>query len=477
MLSSIAAFMLSCFFSMIFFLNSVTAETIFQGPNVQTTGQSNEMIAERFVVAGSKTFQPDTVKNDAYPLVEIRPESGGFGLYRYGTPYYVRGVGGIRHIEAARAAGANSVRTWSSKNIEAVLNRAEKNQMTVLLGIWLSHNPSDYLDENYRSEIVARLQGLLNRHKDHPALLMWALGNEINLHGNDNGSVWQFVNELAGMIKAQDGNHPVISVISYRKETLDKIARHAPDLDALGINAYGGLPNVRAMVEDSNYKGPYLITEWGVTGHWEADRTEWGRPIEPPSAHKVESYHNFYVQDILGNKDRCLGSYVFLWGQKQERTPTWYSMFIEHIPGMDIHPLACATVDVMGFNWSGVWPANRAPEVSALTINGISAHDNVSLYPGTKMQVQVTARDRNREPLEYVWEILEEPVKLGIGGSMEPRPAAVGKVLLAKTPEVHIQAPQMSGFYRLFVYVIDGQGKVGTANVPFQVNNYQAKNE
>lgn len=458
MLSSITAVVLSCFFSLAVLINPGAAEPI---SRFQDFSQVRIHDADQ----------------DTLPIVEIREESGGFGLYRHGAPYYVKGVGGIRHIEKAHEAGANSLRTWSSKNCGTILNRAENNHMTVMLGIWLSHNPADYSDENYREQIVARVQNLLNQHKDHPALLMWALGNEINLRGTDTGNVWQFVNSLARMIKAQDMNHPVISVISYRKETLDKVARHAPDLDALGINAYGGLSNLRAMVEASEFNGPYLVTEWGVTGHWEVDRTQWGRPIEPTSARKVELYHNFYVRDILGNKDRCLGSYVFLWGQKQERTPTWYSMFIENIPGVEIDLLACATVDVMGFNWTGIWPANRAPEVSAMTINGNTAYEDISLYSGEKMQVQVTAGDLNQEPLRYIWEILEEPVKLGAGGSWEPRPTVVGGILLGEKSEVRIEAPQMPGLYRLFVYVVDEQGGVGTANVPFQVNGYQAKNE
>jgi len=481
MLLSIAAFLVGCFFSITAFINLGAAETIFRIQDVQgseLTSKAGGLTIISPIDVGNIDPQQQHAEQSIGPIVEIRHNRSGFQLYRHGEPYYVKGVGGTRYIEEARAAGANSIRTWSSKNIDTVLERSAKNNMTVMLGIWLSHNPADYLDDGYKMQVTKRVQRLLERHKDHPALLMWALGNEINLHGKDGHEVWQFVNTLARMIKAQDSRHPVISVISHRKETLDIIVRNAPDLDAVGINAYGSLSNVRKMVDESEYKGPYLITEWGVIGHWEAERTQWGRPIEPTSASKVALYHRFYVEDILKNKDRCLGSYVFLWGQKQERTPTWYSMFIEKIPGLEIEPLTCATVDVMGFNWSGTWPANRAPAVTALTINGITAYDDVSLFVGEEMTIQATANDPDQEPLSYIWEVLEEPVQLGVGGSRESRPASVGEVLSANSPQLLIQAPEESGFYRLFVYVLDKQGHVGTANVPFQVKGrYQAKGE
>lgn len=450
----------SAFFTFYILTNLAAAET---------TALPEQKLQSQATIPLSQTDQP---------MVEIRQDKDGFQLFRNGEPYYIKGAGGgTRFIEAARAAGANSLRTWSSKDIGTILDQSALNRMTVLMGIWLSHRPSDYLDENYKNQIIARVQNLLDRYKHHPALLMWSLGNEINLNGKDSPEAWQFINALAQMIQQQDRHHPVITVISFRSSTLNTIARYAPDLDAVGINAYGALSEVRAMVDSSEYTGPYLITEWGVKGHWEVERTQWGRPIEPVSQTKADLYHQFYVQDILKNRDRCLGSYVFLWGQKQERTPTWYSMFIETIPGTDLNGLACATVDAMEYNWSGSWPLNRTPMVTAMTVNGITAHDNVSLYVGQEMLAQVTAQDPEQERLTYLWELLEEPVKLGAGGSWEKRPATVGRVLLTETPEIRIQTPGRTGIYRLFVYVLDENGRVGTANIPFQVDAYQARKE
>ena len=211
--------------------------------------------------------------------VAITRQNDGFQLYRGGQPYFIKGVGGRRYMENAAEAGANSVRTWGPGNAGPLLDRAQDCGMTVMLGIWLSHEPSDYLDNVYRSRIARDIQDLLDEYKNHPALLMWSLGNEINLLDANIPEAWQFVNRMSRMIKDQDPHHPVISVIAYDDITLNNIARHAPDLDAVGINAYGALSGVRAMIDSSAYDGPYIITEWGVDGHWEAEKTTWGRPI------------------------------------------------------------------------------------------------------------------------------------------------------------------------------------------------------
>ncbi len=485
MFNSVKTFWLGVLLSIFFFIPWGTVEANYQTKEIEDAkgigvlpDETQAPISKTGSEERTEDFTIETQEMTSAPsLVEVRKGDEGFQLYRHGMPYYIKGIGGARFLQEARLAGANSIRTWSANNIGEILDRSQKNDMTVLLGIWLSHRASDYFDESYKNNIIFRVRKLLNQYRDHAALLMWALGNEVNLHGDDPPEAWQFINTLTKIIKSVDFNHPVISVISFRPETLDKIALNAPDLDAVGINAYGTLPQVRRAVDESQYDGPYLITEWGVTGHWEVERTRWGRPIEPTSGRKQMLYHQFYLEDILQNKDKCLGSYVFLWGQKQERTPTWYSMFIKHIPGTELKDLTCASVDVMGYNWSGRWPTNLAPEVTHMTLNGNTAYDNVNLSAGENIQVAVSASDSDGEQLQYIWEILEEPIKLGEGGSYEPRPATVGKVVQAEMPEIQIQAPKVSGNYRLFVYVVDEQGRVGTANIPFQVNSLQAKGD
>ena len=74
------------------------------------------------------------------------------------------------------------------------------------------------------------------------------------------------------------------------------------------------------MVDNSDYKGAYLVTEWGPTGWWECPRTEWGAPIEQTSEEKRQVYEKRYTQDIM-KSNRCLGSYCFLWGQKEAEAP------------------------------------------------------------------------------------------------------------------------------------------------------------
>lgn len=402
--------------------------------------------------------------------VTINRQDDNYRLYHDGQPYFIKGIGGRQHLGMAAAAGANSIRTWGSHDAGDLLDRARSYEMTVMLGTWLSHEQEDYLDPTYKSVKINELQKLLDDHKNHPALLMWALGNEINLEGADTPAAWGFVNELALLIKSQDPHHPVISVIACKPKTLNNIAAYAPDLDVVGINAYGTLSDVRTMIDNTAFEGPYIVTEWGVDGHWEAEKTVWGRPIEPTSAQKARNHLQHYEQNILANRDRCIGSYVFLWGQKQERTPTWYSMFIENLPGTDLSDASCPTVDVMHFNWSGDWPSNQAPRVDEMTINGVAAADDVKLTPGEPFVAQVAAADPDNDGLRFVWELMEEPTVLGIGGSYEPRPGGFGNVMDGSLPNLNLLAPERSGEYRLFVYVLDENGHVGTANIPFQVD-------
>ncbi len=443
--------------------DQVTEHPVTEGPSSAAAAQ--EPVQD--LIEGSVQ---DLVRGSVRVSIQRRDE--GFTLYRGGEPYYIKGIGGSRFLDNAAAAGANSVRTWDAGDADDVLERAQGLDMTVMLGIWLSHDPADYDDLSYRQMKIDQVQDLVQRHRNHPALLMWALGNEINLEGADTESAWRFVDDLARLIRQHDDAHPVVSVIACNPDTLENIAIFAPALDAVGINAYGTLADIRAMVDSSPYTGPYMITEWGVKGHWEAQHTAWGRPLEPTSAWKADFQLAGYERDILANRDRCIGAYVFLWGQKQERTPTWYSMILEELPGIDQAGLFSPAVDAMHYNWTGNWPANRAPEVLDMLINGTPAEQGIVVAPGEALSSWVNARDPEADRLTYVWELLEEPKVLGSGGSFEPRPASLARITQDQSPELNLSAPLSAGEYRLFVYVLDNNGHAATANIPFQVRPF-----
>jgi hypothetical protein len=399
-------------------------------------------------------------------VVTLKQSGTGWTLLRDGQSYRIRGVGGQTQLARARAAGANSTRTWGSENAKGVLDQAAALGMTVTLGIWLSHDAGSYGDENYKNGMRSEVDNLLRDLKDHPALLMWALGNEINL-GASTPQAWKFVNELALKIKDKDPKHPIMSVLADApNDVISTLVANAPALDVLGVNSYAGLPWVDGKVTGSAWKGPYVVTEWGPNGHWEVPATSWGRPIEQTSAEKSKMYGERY--QLIEAAPRALGNYVFLWGQKQERTPTWYGMFVEHLPELGLAGEACPTVDVMTHAWSQAWPKNRAPVVSNLTLAGKRAADNVNLGAGQHVKARVDASDPDADGLHFVWEVLREPNQLGNGGSWEGRPERINGAVSGSGAEIDVSVGA-SGEYRLFAYVLDGKGSVGTANVPFRV--------
>jgi len=81
--------------------------------------------------------------------VELSKKGGKFQLLRDGKPYSIRGVGGDTQLSELAAAGGNSIRTWSAKGLESLLDKAHKNGLSVCVGMWLGHERHgfDYQNE------------------------------------------------------------------------------------------------------------------------------------------------------------------------------------------------------------------------------------------------------------------------------------------------------------------------------------------
>lgn len=402
--------------------------------------------------------------------VEVHNNNGKFRLLVNNEEFYINGAGlEFGNIGALADHHGNSFRTWRTENGKRsaleVLDEAHENGLMVTMGIEVARERHgfDYNDTIVVDKQLQEIKEQVLALKDHPALLIWGIGNELNLHYT-NPKVWDAVNDISKMIHEVDPNHlTTTSLAGIAQKEITLIKERCSDLDILAVQMYGDLPNLPNLVKKFGWTGPYMVTEWGATGHWEVPTTKWGAPIEDNSTVKAANYLKRYKGGIAADSLQCVGSYVFLWGNKQERTPTWYGIFLED--GKETE-----SVDVMHYLWNGTWPANRTPQIESYTLNDKTALDNIALEANQETKAFVKIKDFENDAIDYTWGILPESTDLKDGGDHEERPEALPIDIISQNKgELSFKAPK-SGAYRLFIYANDGQNHSATANIPFMVN-------
>ncbi|MDG1332471.1 MAG: glycoside hydrolase family 2 TIM barrel-domain containing protein [Crocinitomicaceae bacterium] len=397
--------------------------------------------------------------------VTVSKEDGKWTLLVKGEPFYIKGAGGEKHLDVLLECGGNTIRTWGVENAQEVLDLAQKKGLKVMMGLWVQHERHgfDYNDEDKIRKQLESFRLAVRRYKDHPALLLWGIGNEYELQYN-NTKVWKAVNDIAEMVQEEDPNHPTSTVTAGTNDVkVAFVKNELTAIDIYGINTYGDIGNVHKVLEKANFERPYMITEWGPNGHWESPKTRWGASIEQTSSEKAAVYKDRYEKYIWDKREQCLGSFAFLWGQKQEYTSTWYGVFTE-----DGEPTEA--IDVLEYNWKGEFPENRAPKIEDLKINGNQLEKNTILGGNEKVSIEVLATDMNSDKLKYSWELYPESTDLKSGGDAENKPVSIlGRLSKKSSPKVEMKAPIREGKYRLFVTVTDGV-RVSYANIPFYVD-------
>ncbi len=397
--------------------------------------------------------------------VEIKEkEDGRWQLYRGGEPYYIKGIGGQKYLDKAVEYGANSVRTWGAGEAIAILDEAHEKGLSVLFGLWVGQERQgfDYNDSKAVKAQLEQFTEVVKTYKDHPAILMWGIGNENDLFYND-FKVWNAINDIAKMIHEIDPNHPTMTVTAgLDVAEVQLIQERAPHIDVYGINTYGGLIGIDEQMRSYGWKGPYVVTEWGPDGHWEVAKTDWGVPIEQTSTEKAAMYRKRYDKGIANDPEMCIGSYVFLWGQKQETTPTWYGLFLED--GTET-----AVMDVLEYEWTGKMPKNQSPSIDAIMLDGKTRFESVYVEPGKLYDFKIDTKDPDGDVLSFKWELLPESTDIKSGGDLEAKPEPVAMEIKSDDNKGNItfKAPKKEGSYRLFVYIYDGKGNAATANFPF----------
>lgn len=410
----------------------------------------------------------DVKSEDFKPTVYIEKGKSGYQLIRNGEAFYIKGgAAHASYLEELKEAGANTARIYDTINLKATLDKAESLGLAAVVDIPLPKFHSDpefYEDDASFNKIKESIDLVVKKHKDHPALLYWNLGNELyypyfykrtDLHSK--------FNILIDLIHELDPNHPVsTTTIGANKLRVLSIITKSPQLDFISFNSFGTLSTFSKKLKPIApfWTGPHVITEWGVNGPWEAQLTSWEAPIEETSTKKAEQIrqrHRDYIVPL--KEENSLGSFVFYWGKKNEITPTWYSLFGENKEKTQ----AVFELSKIWSNHNNQYPG---PELEYLRLNGKGAPQNLILLPGVEAMAEVILPKSKPQELEYTWEIRHESWnKFHISIPVE------SIMFNTKANTVKFTTPLQEGPYRLFLYLSNESDYIATANFPFYVLN------
>ena len=360
-------------------------------------------------------------------------------------------------LEKLAGAGAKVVRVYRESDVW-VLDAAQRLGMRVVMGVWLGHPRHGFRLDDARAVQAQEdaLRAFVLRHRDHPALLAWGVGNEVETGVADPRPVWREVNRLAGVVKSLDARHPTVMVVADNSDAwLAPLADCCAQVDLLGLNLYGG--SVFELPQRLHRLGitkPVVVTELGPLGQWQAGRKPWGAPVELTSSQKSDFYRDALA--FLSGQAQVVGALPFLWGAKQEQTATWHGLLLAD-------GSATAMTDVLSAAWG------RPVAASAPLIRGIGIAADV-FAPAQEISAGVDAVSFDGSPLNTVWEVRAEATDLRAGGDLEAAPPCVDvRMLQADAQGVRFVAPASPGAYRLFITLRDRNGSAATANLPFLV--------
>ncbi len=383
----------------------------------------------------------------------------GVGITRGGDPYFVKGAAGDQHLDDLATTGGNSIRTWTTNGLGPILDDAQKRGLTVCAGIWLEPECSwfSYANVEHCARQTARLMKEVTKFRAHPALLFWGLGNEAEGDGN-NDDYWKQIEVLAKAVKKLDLAHPTFTAVAGLSPVKSKgLNAHTPSLDFVGINTYAALNGLRNHLIKVGWKRPWVVTEYGPRGFWESPRAPWNAPIEQTSTEKAKFIRKAYETAILPGGD-CWGGYVFLWGQKQEATSTWFGIYTETGE-------STATRDVMHELWRGQPPSERAPELKTI----VSTASKKEIVGGSEFTAQAEATDPDGDALTYHWTVTPQTAgRDSKGKERKPVPLELC-VVKAEANSATFHAPEKPGAYRVHLRVIDTRNRAATGNFPFMV--------
>ena len=400
--------------------------------------------------------------------VFIQNKNGKYTLVRDGKPYHIKGAAGQTNLKKLQQIGGNTIRTYDTLNLKAILDDARQHNITVMVGLPLPesrHSEFVYDQPKAASRLVNEYTKLILKYKDHPAVLMWCVGNELDFSPKPKYyNFYRTFNSIVQMIHREDPDHPVTTtMVNLRPKNLFCISLFT-DIDVLSTNVFISLNKMKDELEQVSWfwKGPFIISEWGIEGPWLKKKNAWGAYLEENSTQKARHYQdmNSYIPQ---ENPRFLGAFVFYWGSKQETTHTWFSM-------LDENGRESEAVGVMEKIWTGKNTRVTPPQITGMLLNN-KANANVIFKPGGIAQATLILQ-KTDTTFHTVWEVFPEDWFLPKNEKNTKKLKALPEsVISSGLNQASFRIPKKEGPYRVFATVYDQHGNFASCNIPFYVVN------
>ena len=372
------------------------------------------------------------------------------------------------HFKDLQSLGVNTIRIWTTnENTMTLLDSANAYGIKVMVGIWMRHGRPgmeaddrfDYLSDTNGMEVMyENALKTVEKYKYHPAVLTWAIGNEVYLNTatDKEKEAYSFLLERIGSeIKKLDPNHPITSVEAWTFG-LDWWHKFVPSIDIYGINCYG--PGANILPEEFERRGidkPYIITEFGVTGEWDSPKDKNDVIIEPNDQKKYDAIAQGYHQWI-NNKASCLGVYFFHYADGDQFIAPW---LFTHYQGM-IRPQYWAIREA----YTGQPPINYAPIIHSFEL------PDDDIESKTWVRVILKISDPENEDLTVSFNYNQRM------GSRKRRDQINPLNYRGNLQDgFEIQLPEEHGPVKIYVNVSDTYNNVGIASTSVVVSDEKTK--
>lgn len=420
-----------------------------------------------FIVFSLKPTKTTTENSNA--KVKIIYDQNRYKLLKDNKEIYLKGVAGTSNLLLAKKIGANAIRTYNTHNLKQILDSAQLLNMHVVVGLWVDpyNEHNTFINSNDNDKITRSVLRDVERFKNHPAVLFWAIGNEIYTGSIPNIFPLIFINKLAKEIHKVDNTHPVCTIVAgYPRRQIPFIRYFCPELDLLAFNSFGGLKDIVKKSKNLiwGYSGPFFISEWGFSGYWEYFEGTNSRNalLEPEANAKAKTLLEF--NNHIQSMDNNLGQFAFYWGNYTEFTHTWWSLHSKY-------GARTPEIDIIQKIYSGKFPLNRCPKIDSIKINNSNDIRNFQLKSNNDNVLEIFASDPENDSLRLEIEIFSENKKNKDFYGKEKEPPNFNSLIKSKNEnKVVFTSPPKGGNYRIFIYAIDSKRNTSNISVPIYLD-------